>query len=376
VNKSKKIKILHICETSGIGGAETVMINIVSNLDTDQFESSAMLFADGWLKDKLISYSIPVYNVDSTNPRDYSLLWRMIKQIRKIKPDIIHSHLPDANFYCSILGFILRIPVIVTYHGKISSSANLRLMARIKYSVVKHSSTAVVAVSDFLNAELRKAIGFADKKVTTIYNGVRPSYPVPGFDSAAKRKELGIAPDDYIIANIANMRPDKGYEYFIRAAALIHKVIPNTTFLIVGEEWPPVKAMMIDEINKCGMNDYIRLTGFRSDVAELLSTIDIYMLSSVSEGLSISTIEAMSVGVPVVATRCGGPSEIIIDGENGLLVPIRDEKSLADKVIYLLQNKESAKKMAENAKQHVAKYFSIESMITGYQNLYKKVLSR
>ena len=169
------------------------------------------------------------------------------------------------------------------------------------------------------------------------------------------------------------MRPDKGYEYFIKAAALIHESIPHTKFLVIGEEKPDIKAMMENEINELNLGNSVLFMGFREDVSELLSILDVFMLSSVSEGLSIATIEAMSVGVPVVATLCGGPNEIIIDGENGFLVPIKDEKSLASKVIFILKNKDTANKLTAKAKVHVNEHFSIEPMIRQYQGLYRGI---
>lgn len=349
------------------------MLNIATNLDTELFESSVVLFRDGWLREKLRNNSIPVAILKSARSWDVGFMWRLLRYIKNNEPKIIHAHLPDANVYCSLAGFLSGVPVIATYHGKIVASLSMRFSSRIKFFLVSLLANKVVAVSDYLKTELCRVAGFRENKVVTIHNGVSPRLPNPGFDVIAKKKELGILPGEFLIGNVANMRPDKGYEYFIKAAALIHVSIPHTKFLVIGEEKPDIKAMMENEINELNLGNSVLFMGFREDVSELLNILDVFMLSSVSEGLSIATIEAMSVGVPVVATLCGGPNEIIIDGENGFLVPIKDEKSLASKVIFILKNKDTANKLTAKAKVHVNERFSIEHMIRQYQELYRGI---
>jgi glycosyltransferase involved in cell wall biosynthesis len=374
--KGSKIRILHVSETSGIGGAETVLLNVVTNLDSNQYESSVILFKDGWLGDKLRQNSIPTFIVKSTRSWDLGFVWRLYRKIKELKPSILHAHLPDANVYCSLAGFLAGVPVVTTYHGKISSSPNLRLPTKIKLLIVSMLSTKVVAVSDYLKSELHRLAKFPEKKIATIHNGVTARQPNPGFDALVKRKELGILKDEFVVGNVANMRADKGYEYFIKAAALIHAQIPQTKFLVIGEEQSDIKTMMIKEMEKSNLINSVLFLGFREDIVDLLNILDVFMLSSTSEGLSIATIEAMAAGAPVVATRCGGPDEIIIDSENGFLVPIKDEQSLASKALYLLHNRDIAAKMAEKAKLHVKINFSITNMANCYQNLYQEIINR
>jgi glycosyltransferase involved in cell wall biosynthesis len=209
----------------------------------------------------------------------------------------------------------------------------------------------------------------------TIYNGVDwKSFSLP-FDPEAKRKELKINSDEKVVGMVANLRPAKGYEYFIRAAAIIAESIPRVRFLIIGEEEHQLKKRVTKEVDALGLKDKVTLLGFREDVPELLRILDVFALSSVSEGLSIATIEAMAAGVPAVVTRSGGPQELVLDGRTGFLVPPRDEKSLAEKVLLLLRNKKLATSLGKEAQVQVRTKFGIDRMIRNYQALYQECLN-
>jgi glycosyltransferase involved in cell wall biosynthesis len=373
---SKRIKILHIIESSGPGGAETVLLNIVNNLDKNTYHSIVVLLRIGWLYQKLKEGGIPTILLSSVRSYDLGFLFRLWLNIKKHGVDLIHSHLPDVNLYSCLAGFTAGVPIVTTYHGKVTKPQKKIDPDNLKYSLIRRLSTKIVTVSDWLKNDLVQTAQFPPRKLRTIYNGVDwKRFDLPS-NSVTKRKELNIGLDEKVVGMVANLRPVKGYEYFIRAAAIIAKSIPKVRFLIIGEEEDKLKKRVTREADALGLTDKVIFLGFREDVPELLRILDLFVLSSISEGLSIATIEAMAAGVPVVATKSGGPREVVVDGKTGFLVYPKDEKSLAEKALILLKNRKLATCMGKEAQVQVRTKFSIDVMIRNYQTVYQECLGK
>jgi glycosyltransferase involved in cell wall biosynthesis len=373
---SKRIKILHVIESSGPGGAETVLLNIVNNLDKSTYHSIVVLLRIGWLYQKLKEGGIPTILLSSVRSYDLGFLFRLWLNIKKHGVDLIHSHLPDVNLYSCLAGFTAGVPIVTTYHGKVTKPQKKIDPDNLKYSLIRRLSTKIVTVSNWLKNDLVQTALFPPGKLKTIYNGVDwKRFDLP-FDSVTKKRELKIDLDEKVVGMVANLRPVKGYEYFVRAAAIIAKSIPKVRFLIIGEEEDKLKKRVTREADALGLTDKVIFLGFREDVPELLRILDLFVLSSISEGLSIATIEAMAAGVPVVATRSGGPQEVMVDGKTGFLVSPKDEKSLAEKALILLKNRKLATCMGKEAQVQVRTKFSIDVMIGNYQTVYQECLGK
>jgi glycosyltransferase involved in cell wall biosynthesis len=147
-------------------------------------------------------------------------------------------------------------------------------------------------------------------------------------------------------------------------------------FLIIGEGPDHIREMIEHEIRVNNLSERVHMLGYREDVAEILSVTDLFILSSVSEGLSIATIEAMGAGVPVVVTASGGPEEIVTDGETGLIVPPADARALAEKGLSLLRDSHRANSLALSGQHHVREKFQIGHMIKQYEALYDDLLRK
>jgi len=372
----RKIRILHIIESGGPGGAETVLLNIVNNLDKNKYDSIVVLLRTGWLYQELRKSAISTILLKSFRSYDLSFLFRLWLNIKERRIDLIHSHLPDVNLYSCLAGFAAGVPIVTTYHGSPTEPQERINSHSLKYFLIRTLSTRIVAVSDWLKNDLVKAAQFPPKKLKTIYNGVDwKRFDLPS-NSMTKRKELNIGPDEKVVGMVANLRPAKGYQYFIRAAGIIAEKNPEVKFLIVGEEDDEIRETVMEEIEARGLTDKVILLGFREDVPELLSLLDVFLLSSISEGLSIATIEAMAAGVPVVVTKSGGPQEVVVDGRTGFLVPPKDEKSLAEKALFLLENRELATSMGKEAQAQVRARFSIDTMMENYETVYHECLNQ
>jgi glycosyltransferase involved in cell wall biosynthesis len=372
----KNIKILHISESSETGGAETVVLDIVTHLDQTRFDSTIVLLKTGWLKEKLEERGLSPILLESHRSYDIGFLKRLCSTIRHHGVDLIHSHLPDANAYSCLAGLWTGVPVLATYHGMLSGAGEERFSDRAKFFLVRNIAKKSVAVSDALRRELIGKAHFPPDRVQRIYNGVEWERFDNRFDAIAKKSQLRIGPDDKVVGMIANLKPTKGYEYFIRCCEILSKEYEKIKFLIIGEGTEEFEDNITQKVRKLGLENHLLFLGFREDIAELLQILDVFVLSSLSEGMSLAIVEAMGVGIPVVATKSGGPEELIEDGKTGFLVPPRDEKSLAEKVSLLLKNKELARSMGMSGKSSVREKFSIRAMIGKYENTYRSCLGK
>jgi glycosyltransferase involved in cell wall biosynthesis len=231
---------------------------------------------------------------------------------------------------------------------------------------------AVVVVSDYLRT-LFEAAGFPAQKMVRIYNGV----DLDRFSARQRgsvRAALGLGANTKLVGMVANLRRSKGYEDFVRTARRVIDCIPEARFVAVGEIEETLAGRMRELLGRLRLENHFFLLGFRPDIPEVLSDLDVFVLSSTDEGLSIATIEAMAVGKPVVVTRSGGPQEIVEDRETGFLVPPADPQALAAKVCEILRNPGLGGRLGVRAREAVERRFSLGKMVSEYEALYERCL--
>jgi len=370
---TRKLTILHTIETGGPGGAETVLLNLVSHLDASRFQSLVLVPTKDWLYEQLQRLGVPTVVARSEAWYDLRLLSRMAKLARKMKADLIHSHLPDQNFYSCVAGWPIHRRVVVTYHGSQFLLGKQDAKSAGKLWFVQRRASAVVAVSDHVKEMLINA-GFRKEKVVRVYNGIayrRFAEPETG----RLRTELGLHNGTRLVGMVANLRVSKGYAHFVRTAQLVAKQIPDVRFVAIGQTNDESYGELLQLIRDLGLQDRFLLLGFRDDVPEILADLDAFVLSSTTEGFSIATIEAMAAAKPVVVTRSGGPEEIVVNGETGFLVPAADPAALAERVCQVLTDRALASDLGRRAQAIVRQKFTLEAMVSAYESLYMRCLN-
>lgn len=365
--------IFQVIETWGPGGAETVLLHLVKHADRKRYRTRVALLKTGWLSDQLRENDIETVILPSRRSWDVSFLARLIHSIRDFKTDVIHSHLPGANLYSCLAGAFTRRPVITTFHGELFLPGSITRHARMKDLLIRNLASQVVLVADYLRHDFINIARFPVEKLSIIRNAVPIQEPDPSFDGVSKRASLGIEPDEKVVGIVGNFKPPKGYEYFVEAARRIIEVMPKVKFLVVGQGEGKIKRNVEAFIEQHQLQDNIRLLGYRSDVNELVKIIDVFVLSSISEGLPLAAVEAMAASKPVVATRVGGLPELVQDGKNGFLVPAGDAAALAEKILILLRDHDLRQSMGLKAHKIAASAFSIEGMVDSYQQLYERL---
>jgi glycosyltransferase involved in cell wall biosynthesis len=369
--------ILHYIETGGPGGAETILLNIAGNIDRQQYHSRVVLHKSDWLFNQLSKHEIETEIIPSKYSWDISFLIKFIGYCRRHKIDLIHSHLFGANLYGCLAGAILRIPVIATFHNELFFLGRSEKFLAIKSFIIRRFASRMVFVAMYMKRDYADHSMYPENKSLVIYNGIELMDDKEDFDSSVLRRELGISDHDLLVGHVANFRAPKGHRYLLEAASLVCDKIPGVRFLLIGEEGDgTIKREIEDIIAEKDLRDNIKLLGFRKDVVDLLRIIDVFVLSSISEGLPLSVIEAMASGKPVVATEVGGLSEIVVQDQTGYLVEPGNPAALADRLVTLLENRDLRNRMGRAGRAIVEDRYSLKVMIDSYQNLYGKLIER
>jgi len=360
--------ILHVIDTTGPGGAETIFIDLATRLPGDQYRSIVLLRGKGWVYDELCRRGIEPLLMDAKGSFNWRFLSGLVRLIRREGVDLVQSHLLGSNVYCSLAGLITRKPVVATFHGAVDIGAKERFEV-IKYGAINTGARCIIVVSDNLRSEILDSTSLKPEKIKLIYNGINTAdFQRPR--SRALRDEHGWADDEIIIGSLGNVRPAKGYEFLLRAAALLAGSPRSYRFVIAGQGKGRLYDGLLQLRDELGLQDRVLFSGFVDNPAEYLSSLDMFLLTSVSEGFSIATIQAMAASLPVIATRSGGPEEIITHGENGWLVEKENPQLMADAIDFLCADSRLILALAQQARTHVVDTFDLGVMLAGYEKVY------
>jgi glycosyltransferase involved in cell wall biosynthesis len=305
-----------------------------------------------------------------------SFNWRYLAGLRKLikdeRVDLIQSHLLGANVYCSMASLLTGVPVVATFHGSVDIGENERFK-RLKSGVINAGASRIIAVTDSLRDDLTTRTSLNPNKIEVIYNGIDTSvYQRPHSDSL--RQEFGWSDEDIIIGCLGNIRPAKGYDIMLRAAALLQQSKRSYRFPVAGQAKDRLYDDLLQLRQELELEDRVHFLGFIEDSAEFLSNLDLFLSSSISEGLPLSAIQAMVAKLPIIATRCGGYEGLITDRENGCLVEVGNPRAIADAIEAVAADRETQKKLSENAQNYATRTFDIKVMLNTYEKLYSRLL--
>ena len=292
--------ILHTIDTTGPGGAETVFIDLLTRLPEDKYRAVVVIRGKGWVYDELRRRGVQPVLLPAKGSFNWRYLFSLAGLIRRERVDLIQSHLLGANVYCSLAGLLMRRPVVVTFHGTVDIGANERFKG-LKFGVINRGADCVVAVSRSLKRELLDRTPLREKITTVIYNGIRVAdFSLPHSD--VLRRQFGWADDDVIVGSLGNIRSAKGYDILLQAAAELKPGKRVFRFVIAGQGMPGgLYDGLLKMREELGLQEHVHFIGFCDKPAEFLSGLDLFLLSSTSEGFSIATIQAMA---DRIAGRC------------------------------------------------------------------------
>ncbi|ABC29509.1 Glycosyltransferase [Hahella chejuensis KCTC 2396] len=358
-------KVLHLIDTTGPGGAETVFIQLLRNLSKDKYQHHVILRGEGWVADQVRESGLEPVFIDSKGSFNLGYAWALVQFVRSKKIDVIHAHLMGSNVYGALVAMLTRKPMIATFHGGVDVARQERLL-RIKFKLISLGADSIVCVSRKLEEELKQRGELESCKLKLIYNGVDPG--LFSRRSGTLKSELGLSDDAIVVLSVGNIRPAKGYEYLVDAAAKM-KTAQEYHFVVVGDQKKSLYAELLKRVETHGGLPNLHFLGFRSDVKEILGQADVFLLTSISEGFSIATVEAMMAGVTVVATRSGGPEEIVEDEITGQLIPVGDPEAVKT-ALFKLRDRAYAERLRQAALDSARERFSLVNMVQAYEGLY------
>jgi glycosyltransferase involved in cell wall biosynthesis len=284
---------------------------------------------------------------------------------------MLHCHGYKGNVIGFFATLFTKTKRITTVHGWTQVDFKVMMYELIDKIVIRYYDKLIAVSEDIKKQLLSYAV--PRNKIFVVHNGIDVARFSPRKKGKLKR-EFKISARYKIIGTIGKLSKEKGHKYFLKAATEIKKKYSNVKFVIVGEG--ALKRKLKTLAKKVKIENSVIFVGFREDIPEILDDFDIFVLSSVREGIPLVLLEALAKAKPVVSFEVGGIPEVITNGETGILVQARNYKSLAENVVSLLNKPQLAKKIAKKGQERVKKDFNLEAMTDKYQEIYQQIINR
>jgi glycosyltransferase involved in cell wall biosynthesis len=365
-----KGRVLHLIDTRGPGGAETVFLDLVTHLPSLGWEAVTATSGTGWLAESLRSAGMTSILMTSQRTFDLGYVRKLRRVLRDERIDLVQTHLLGTSVYAALACAGTRTPVVSTFHGRPDIRRSERFR-RIKVGLLRGNS--IVCVSDSLRKHL-VGLGNFDDRIQVVHNGVDLSQFEPGRRTQL-RSELGIPADGPLVGAVGNIRMAKAYHVLLDAFAHVRSIQPRAQLVIAGHPDSEIYEHLMAQCAKLDLSGSTHFLGFREDILEVLGALDVFALSSTDEGFSLATVQAMAVGLSIVGTLSGGPEEIVGNSGAAILVPPNDPRALGSAIIRVLEDDELSSALKEAARER-AEHFSLDKMLDRYDSLYQRVLNR
>lgn len=368
----RRVRVCMLIPKLKIGGAEMQVLYLANTLDRSRFSVSVccLIPGDDEMEREAKRHVESLYCVGFRWRFLLSAFVRLVRYLKRQKFDILHCHLPLADSIGRIAGRFARIPVLITTeHGKhLWKNAFHLMLDRLLNGV----TDARICVSrDIMEIRARREKTHW-QKLKYIPNAVDPSrFEGSGRGRAAVMAEFGWSPADPFVVSVGRLVSAKNYPLLVEAIARLRKSVPNVRCLIVGEG--DRRKEIAGRIDSLDVGEQVTLAGARTDIPDLLAAADVFVLSSIREGLPVSLLEAMASGKAIAATAVGGMTDAITDGENGLLVPAHEPQALVSAIGKLIGSIELRKRLGGAALQTVEERFSIHQTVKQTGEIYDRL---
>jgi sugar transferase (PEP-CTERM/EpsH1 system associated) len=358
-----RIRVVHLVINLDVGGLERVVLDQIRHADRNRIEPGVVCLAgEGRLASEARAQGVSVRAL-AVHGHPFSGVRRLATELRTLRPDVLHTHDASPHLLGALAGRLARVPVVV--HTRHCHTVGLTRRQALGMRVASALSDAVVAVSEDSAARLRRLEHVAPSKSPVIRNGVDLSAFAPG-DRWTRAPGLRVA-------SVGRLAPIKDFGTLLRAAALVVRALPGFQLDIIGDG--PCRREL-EELNaSLGLGTRVRFLGEQEHIRHLLATADLFALASTSEGLSMSILEALASGLPVVATKVGGNPEVVADGSTGFLVPPADPASLASALLRVLSDPQRLVSMGRAAREGAERHFDLRDVAARYEELYRQHLA-
>lgn len=377
--KASKIRIAYVLTPITFGGAEKVSLNFLRTVDRNRFDIHVAILTRPWDDESYFSCeirqlgydyeTIPVaYKPDGDFLRIPRVVWRLRSLLKNGVFSFAHTHGYFADICGQLAARMIGLKGVSTCHGFITNDKKLQIYNRLDMYALRLCQT-VIAVSEGIKAELINS-GIKESRISVIQNSVNSALSERELQDRRieTRQSLCIAPDEYVVGYLGRLSKEKGLNFLVEAASELRFAGVPVRLLIVGDgqERSALEQLSRDR----GIENLTIFTGFQKDIENWLPAFDVFTLTSLTEGTPMALLEAMSMGVPVIATAVGGVPNVVTDGVNGLLVPAGDYKALANKIQMLKDNKVLKGNLVAEGLNSIKEKFGIHSWCRKIETLY------
>lgn len=373
------MKIMYLIEGTG-GGAVTHVLNLAKRLPRGNVQCFVVFFLNGPSVQVAKETDLETRTVRWRFPLDFTLMWRLKREIERERIEIVHTHTITGNFYARMAALLCRRPIklVTTVHSWLRdelegpSAVRLRDYLRFKRELLTSGWVSqFISVSEAIK-ERMLVFGIPEEKIEVIENGIElPELSLTDVHNRSVREEFDIRNDEILVATIGRMVPVKNQHLFLQAAQRVLEERSGVKFLLIGD------GLLLDSLKRrardLNIEKYAIFTGWRNDIHRFLCALDILVLCSTVEGLNMSVLEAMAHAKPVIGTDVRGIRDIVRDGQTGILVPPNNVDMLAQSMLKLIENRTGAREMGLKGRQRVEREYSVQRMVSRVVSIYEKL---
>jgi len=363
------LKVLFVITSMPVGGAETLLVNLVRRMDRIRFSPELCCLKEFGPLGEVLAREIPAVEKLIRHKYDYQVVGRMARLMteRKIDAVVTVGTGGDKMFWGRLAAWRSGVPVVLSALHSTGLPDHVELPNRLLEPITDGFIGCAVPHGEYL----AKHEGCPKKKVFVIPNGVDVDRFRPLEPSAELRAELKLEDGAPTAAIVAALRPEKNHELFLRAAALVHGRLPEARFLVIGDG--NGRQALEALAGELGIGSAVRFLGTRKDIPELLALTNVLVLSSHMEANPVSIMEGLACGKPVVATRVGSIPETVHEGVSGFLVDPGNAEQMSSRIEQLFRNPTLSRELGTAGRAHIAGHWSLDQMVEGYQDLIRSV---
>jgi glycosyltransferase involved in cell wall biosynthesis len=362
------LRVMFVITSLEIGGAETLLVNLLRRIDRRRFAPELCCLKTLGTLGEQMALEIPVHHGLLAQKFDLRVYGRLTSLLRERQIDaVVTVGAGDKMFWGRLAAARAGVPVTISALHSTGWPDEITFLNR----RLTPQTDAFVAVADRHARYLIEQEKLPGRRVVVIPNGVDTEAFRPRPKNAAILRELGIPAASPVVGIVAVLRPEKNHELFLQMAARVVQEAPDSHFLIIGDG--PRREELQALAAELKLSEQVHFLGRRADVPELLGLIDVFVLTSQMEANPVSILEAGATGKPVVATAVGSIPETVLEGQTGFLVEPGDERTLAKRVLEVITNPGVAQRLGAAARQHIVQNWSIERMVTGYEELIERL---
>lgn len=369
------IKICLMLGGMGFGGGEKYAFSLAEHLSGPRYTFHFVTHQESLFCQEARRRGYPVTVVDMTRRFNPLSLYKLTRFFKDERIDLVHTNGARMNFYGRLAAHWAEVHHICsTVHNSLYDYpiVGFKRAVYVKTDVwTARYAQRIITVAEALARDLRDKYGIPAEKILTIHNGIDLSELEPTRSREAVRDDLGIPPDSPLVGAIGRMTHQKGFTYLLQALPALIERVPKTQCLLVGDG--PLRGELEREAVQLGLLDRCIFTGLRTDIPDLLTAIDVFVLPSLSEGFPMVLLEAMGMRQPVVATAVSGNPELIEHGRTGLLVSSADPPAITKAAAWLLEHPSEAEAMGQAARSVVEERFNVKNMLEKTEEVYRSM---